>query len=210
MHITLLGYRVNVEIILLIGVLYLIVAIHTIVGSCNSNAFVEGLEMIGKKALGGSTAATAVHPGATSVSPGKDLPTQKAVAGLKASASSNLMKKKKAHPASKKEGFTGASYQTAYGPESGLGSSAGLEIVDSSPLSLDAWKQFGRPQHPVHENSQPVPLPEGEMLLLANNEFSPDCCPNVYSNSSGCACMTVKQANWLRERGSNNIPYNEY
>ena len=61
----------------------------------------------------------------------------------------------------------------------------------------------------VYTNTQ-VPLPEGEMLMFANTPFKPECCPNSYSNSSGCACMTVKQLSYLNERGGNNVPYSEY
>ena len=57
---------------------------------------------------------------------------------------------------------------------------------------------------------QPIPLPKGELDMFATTPFKPECCPNTYSNSMGCACMTVDQYNYLRERGSNNIPYSEY
>ena len=56
----------------------------------------------------------------------------------------------------------------------------------------------------------PVPLPKGEMLFFADNLFKPECCPNTYSNGSGCACMTTKQYNYLITRGGNNVPYSEY
>ena len=62
----------------------------------------------------------------------------------------------------------------------------------------------------LNRESQPVPLPEGELLLFANTPFKPECCPSAYSNSTGCACMTGKQYNYLIERGGNNIPYSEY
>lgn len=62
---------------------------------------------------------------------------------------------------------------------------------------------WGRPQ-------QPVPLPEGEYDLFATTQFKPECCPNAYSTSTGCACMTVDQYNYLRDRGGNNVPYSEY
>ena len=57
---------------------------------------------------------------------------------------------------------------------------------------------------------QPIPLPEGELDMFATTEFKPECCPNAYSSSTGCACMTMDQYTYLRERGSNNIPYSEY
>jgi hypothetical protein len=57
---------------------------------------------------------------------------------------------------------------------------------------------------------QPIPLPEGELSMFATTPFKPECCPNSYSNSMGCACMTTGQYNYLVNRGGNNIPYSEY
>jgi len=57
---------------------------------------------------------------------------------------------------------------------------------------------------------QPVPLPKGELNMFETTPFKPECCPNTYSNSSGCACMTVDQYNYLQDRGGNNVPYSEY
>jgi len=57
---------------------------------------------------------------------------------------------------------------------------------------------------------QPIPLPEGELDLFSSTKFDPSCCPNTYSSSTGCACMTVDQYNYLRDRGGNNVPYSEY
>lgn len=48
-----------------------------------------------------------------------------------------------------------------------------------------------------------VPLPEGELLIFAENTFDPTCCPSTYSNSSGCACISEKQMQYLNERGGN-------
>ena len=58
--------------------------------------------------------------------------------------------------------------------------------------------------------AQPIPLPKGQLDMLATTPFKPSCCPNTYSNSMGCACMTVDQYNYLRDRGGNNVPYSEY
>ena len=57
---------------------------------------------------------------------------------------------------------------------------------------------------------QPIPLPKGELNMFQTTPFKPSCCPNTYSNSSGCACMTVDQYSYLRKRGGNNVPYSEY
>lgn len=57
---------------------------------------------------------------------------------------------------------------------------------------------------------QPIPLPKGEMYMFATTPFKPECCPNTYTSSMGCACMTVGQYDYLRNRGGNNVPYSEY
>ena len=49
----------------------------------------------------------------------------------------------------------------------------------------------------------PVPLPKDQMLMFADNDFTPECCPSTYSSSSGCACITQEQVDYLNERGGN-------
>jgi hypothetical protein len=82
-------------------------------------------------------------------------------------------------------------------------SAPNMTVVNGQPLSEGVKKFLAR-------EPQPVPLPEGEMLMFANTPFKPECCPNTYSNSSGCACMTGDQYNYLVLRGFNNVPYSEY
>ena len=48
-----------------------------------------------------------------------------------------------------------------------------------------------------------VPLPEGQMFMFADNEFKPECCPSTYSSSTGCACITQEQVNYINQRGGN-------
>ena len=55
-------------------------------------------------------------------------------------------------------------------------------------------------------NFKPYQLPEGELDMLANSSFKPECCPNVYSNSKGCVCATDDQVTFLKQRGGNNYP----
>ena len=55
-----------------------------------------------------------------------------------------------------------------------------------------------------HSNVDDIPL------MFRDTPFKPDCCPNTYSNSNGCACMSLSQLNTLRNRGGNNVPYSEY
>ena len=51
--------------------------------------------------------------------------------------------------------------------------------------------------------SPKVPLPEGQMFLFANNEFKPECCGSSISSSSGCACVTKSQIDYINQRGGN-------
>ena len=46
MDITLFGFKFNIEILILIGVVYLIMVGHTVCGCCNMNRIMEGLETI--------------------------------------------------------------------------------------------------------------------------------------------------------------------
>ena len=68
----------------------------------------------------------------------------------------------------------------------------------------------------LNRPTQPIPLPEGELLMFVNTPFKPECCSTSYSNSMGCACMTVTnngkqgQYEYLRTRGGNNVPYSEF
>jgi len=54
--------------------------------------------------------------------------------------------------------------------------------------------------------AQQVPLPAGQLTMFTKTAFKPECCPNTYSKGSGCACMTMGQYDFLKERGGNNVP----
>ena len=41
------------------------------------------------------------------------------------------------------------------------------------------------------------------MFMFAHNQSHPDCCPSTYSTSTGCVCVTKKQADHLSKRGGN-------
>ena len=88
--------------------------------------------------------------------------------------------------------------------------------VDTSKWGMPSLVvRSGEPPGPgaqaiLNRPPQQVPLPEGQLSMFANTEFKPECCPNAYSNGSGCACMTVNQYNYLVSRGGNNVPYSEY
>jgi len=152
MEMSLLGMKLNVELLILIGVVYLILVGHTVCGCCKFGGY--------------------------------------------------------------NEGFTGANINDGLSapysltkPEAPINTNnwslSDMNVVPGQPLSKGVKDVLNRPQ-------QPLPLPNGEMLMFANTEFKPDCCPNTYSTSTGCACMTTGQYNYLITRGGNNVPYSEY
>jgi hypothetical protein len=113
-----------------------------------------------------------------------------------------------------KEGFVGAN-NVASGPEF-AGAKTPDWIMNPSTWSMPTltYSPGTTPEPGVKaiwdRPKQPIPLPEGELDMFATTPFKPECCPNTYSSSMGCACMTVPQYNYLRQRGGNNVPYSEY
>ena len=113
-----------------------------------------------------------------------------------------------------KEGFVGSN-NMASGPEFAGAQSAGyirnpstwaMPTLTYSPgTTPDAGVKaiWDRPK-------QPIPLPEGQLDMFATTEFKPECCPNTYSSSTGCACMSVGQYDALKQRFGNNVPYSEF
>jgi hypothetical protein len=59
--------------------------------------------------------------------------------------------------------------------------------------------------------SPKVPLPEGQLFMWANNDFSGDCCENSnVSGGGGCACITKEQGDYLNSRGGNRANGSEF
>ena len=112
------------------------------------------------------------------------------------------------------EGFTGAN-NSAMGPEFAETKTPDY-IMNPSTWSMPtlAYSPGTTPDPGVKaiwdRPKQPIPLPEGELDMFATTPFKPECCPNAYSSSTGCACMTVDQYNFLKTRGANNVPYDIY
>ena len=113
-----------------------------------------------------------------------------------------------------KEGFVGGN-NSASGPEF-AGAKTPDWIMNPSTWSMPTltYSPGTTPDAGVKaiwdRPKQPIPLPEGQLDMFATTPFKPECCPNTYSSSMGCACMTVPQYNYLRDRGGNNVPYSEY
>jgi hypothetical protein len=111
------------------------------------------------------------------------------------------------------EGFAGAN--TNYGE------SSVYDLTKNTPVDTSSWMAPnmvvtpGQPLNPavkafLARPKQQLPLPEGEMNFFARTQFKPECCPNTYSTSQGCACMDVSSYNYLIQRGGNNVPYSEF
>jgi len=208
MDISIFGFKLNLEILILIGVIYLILVGHLFCGCCNYN-LMEGFDVSGNVDISGNPIKTQLQTNLstdkTNLSTAKsNLATQVAAGGPTTSTSST---------STSTEGFTGAN--TNYGQSSPYDltndnsvntsswSAQNMTVVPGQPLS-DGVKKF------LAREPQSVPLPEGELFMFANTPFKPECCPNTYSNGSGCACMTGNQYNSLILRGGNNVPYSEY
>lgn len=196
MDILIFGYKLNLEVLIFIGVIYLILVGHTLCG-CSRIGLMEGLEMMSTYPSGKNVDTNAKKVMATQSILGGSIPdTSKAYV-----------------TSTGKEGFAGANIN--------YGESSDYDLSSNPTINTSAWNLQnmnvvpGKPlsksvKHFLAREPQQIPLPEEEMLLFANTPFKPECCPNTYSNSTGCACMTGSQYNYLQTRGSNNVPYSEY
>jgi hypothetical protein len=158
MYITLFGYKLNLQILVLIGIMYLVIIGSTVCGCCNTN----------------------IKDGMTTVT--------------------NMLGSSFAENQKLMEGF-GAPY--TIGGSSSIDTSTWVSPDLSNVESPASQDILNRPE-------QPVPLPEGRMSFFGSTKFSPECCPNAYSTSSGCACMTMNQYNSLRNRGGNTDSLSEF
>jgi hypothetical protein len=178
MEISIGSYKVRVEILVLIVIVFWIMFGHLLC-SCSRVTMAEGLSMMTKEGL-----------------------TQKRTTKI---AMTNM---------ATKEGFIGANNVTA-GPEF-AGANTPDYIMNPSTWSKPTltYSPGTKPDAGVKaiwdRPKQPIPLPKDEMFLFATTEFKPECCPNAYSTSTGCACMDVNTYDYLRNRGGNNVPYSEY
>jgi len=193
MDISILGYKLNLEVLILIGVIYLILVGHTVCGCCNVKKIAEGL-----------TTATTTTTTPTTTASAQQQQRQAQRQKIRQNIKTNM---------AAKEGFVGAN--TNYGESSLYSLSNNNAINTSSWTAQNMNVVAGQPLSAgvkaiLNRKPQPIPLPEGEMLMFANTPFKPECCPNTFSTSTGCACMTTDQYNYLILRGGNNVPYSEY
>lgn len=215
MDLSLFGFKINLEILILIAIVYLIIVIHTFCGCCKFG-LIEGLENMDdvKAKVSSIDPSGAVIQSVVDKAQNNNLMLGTQIgSGNVAPAGGSVAGKIKDNATANKEGFTGANIN--------YGQSSPYDISSDKSINVNSWYPTdltvipGKTLSPgvqeiLDRQPQPIPLPGDEMLFFANTPFKAECCPNTYSNSSGCACMTTEQYNYLKLRGSNNVPYSEY
>jgi hypothetical protein len=202
MDISIFGFKFNLEVLILIGIVYLILVAHTLCG-CSS--------IFGKRE-GMDNNLTQPFPAPALSDDDDDMPSMQTPVPVPAPSSTNSTSGS-SKKAAGTEGFSGAN--TNYGE------SAAYPMTQSTYLDASKWGNPdltifpGKPipkaaQAIVDRPNQTLPLPEGQLSLFDNMPFSPECCPTAFSSSMGCACLNSSTYNYLITRGGNNVPYSEY
>lgn len=207
MDISIFGFKLNLEVLILIGIVYLILVGHTFCGCCKFHKK-EGFDS-GKPLTQPTPSPAVSNEDSTPAVPSTDSTdgTDGSPEATKLPSSVNSGDSKK------KEGFVGAN--TNYGE------SSSYSLTHNTPVDTSNWGYPdlvvvpGKPipkgaQEIINRPNQALPLPEGQLSLFDNMPFSPNCCPNTYSSSMGCACMNPTTLNYILNRGGNNVPYSEY
>ena len=183
MNISIGSCNFRLEILIAIVVVFWILFGHLLCGCCKVSLF-EGLQSL-------SSSSSSSSQGSSS--------------GTSTSGSSN---------SGLKEGFTGPNNGAFSSQFAGAKSPDWITPPNDWKIPNLTYSPGTKPDAGVKaiwdRPKQPIPLPKDELYLFASTPFAPECCPNTYTSSMGCACMTVDQYNYLRERGGNNIPYSEY
>ena len=194
MDISIGSYKVRLEILILIVIVFWIMFGHVLC-SCCKFSMAEGLEMMTE----------GLKPSSSSSSSSKPKSGAKPTSAI---AFTNMSQN------TLTEGFVSAN-NVASGPEFAMAKSPDY-IMNPSTWSMPTltYSPGTKPDAGVKaiwdRPKQPIPLPKDELFMFATTEFKPECCPNAYSSSTGCACMDVNSYAYLRERGGNNVPYSVY
>ena len=96
-----------------------------------------------------------------------------------------------------KEGFVGASLD--YSMSNGVpGDTWTQSILSNSQIDKNMYASL--------DNNVGGSVPPKNMFMWNDNKFLPECCytPQVYSSSTGCACISKEQMQFISERGGNN------
>ncbi len=80
-------------------------------------------------------------------------------------------------------------------------------------LTLIYARPFCSKEGYTNQRLFPFDLSQGHdntLNFFADTKFAPECCPNAYSSSTGCACLTPEQYTFFQKRAGNNNPYSVY
>lgn len=201
MDLSFFGYKLNVQLFILICVIYLIMLVHTITGCCRYSL----LESFDRMKNGDiySDEDREDQGKRKQYMSGSEVPSPMKM---------NLAKNIKGN-VQNSEGFSGMNSKNGestpfdFNKDQVVNTSSWFSsdmTVSSGKSMSDGAKKF------LDRKQQSLPLENGQMDFLANSEFKPDCCPSTYSTSAGCWCGTSKDYNYLVMRGGNNVPYSEY
>lgn len=207
MDLSFFGYKLNVQILILICVIYLITLVHTITGCCRYS-LLESFDRMKNGDIYSDEDREDREDRGNRGNRNQDMSGSEDPSPMKM----NLAKNIKGN-VQNSEGFSGMNSKNGestpfdFNKDQVVNTSSWFSsdmTVSSGKSMSDGAKKF------LERKQQPLPLENGQMDLLANAEFKPDCCPSTYSTSSGCWCGTSKDYNYLVMRGGNNVPYSEY
>ena len=78
-----------------------------------------------------------------------------------------------------------------------------LDHVMSKGVHTDKYEKTHTPYETTLGPN--VPLPEGQLFMYANNDYSAECCKfSSTSSSNGCLCPTKEQMDYINSRGGNS------
>ena len=186
MDISIGSYKVRVEILVAIVIVYWVMFGHLLCG-CSKVGLFEGMEIL-----------------------------KEGVSGLKEGVRNgrNAVARNNYYNNTTTEGFTSAN-NTSMGPEF-ASIDAPKYIMNPSTWAMPTLtyspgttKDAGV-KAILNRPKQPIPPPEGQLDFFATTDFKPECCPSAFSTSTGCACMDMGSYNFLKQRGFNNVPFSDY
>jgi hypothetical protein len=190
MEISIGSYKVRIEVLLIILILFWVIFGHAIC-SCSTMSALEGFQALGSM-VGGTTSTAA--PAATK--------------GKKPSKASNK----------KKEGFTSNSNNGVFSDTQFAGADSPDWYMPPNEWAQQSlvYSPGQKPSKGVksiwdRSKTQP-PVKKGQLSFYDNILFKPECCSmgSDASSSMGCACYTVENYKTVISRGGNNVPYSEY
>lgn len=89
-----------------------------------------------------------------------------------------------------------------------MGSQVNYDMSDGVTGSWGAGRKVDSISQQLNTHQGPkVPLAPGQLFFFGENDFKPECCVPPFSgtsSSTGCACVTEEQVNYINKRGGNN------